>query len=183
MRKTRKGEATLGFTHWDISLPAETHNDTHKDRSPSSNTLTEASILINLQLPDAVRNDRTRRDLQGNIAVHLDVVAVLHAHLRIHVQTRCYNNCWIMLNDVNYFLMLPEMITHTLTEFPRKFFSANMPPKLHCSFFLRLMVHELVVKILSFTTASSSARFCSCFTSLCCMSTCLIQTDAGRVSQ
>lgn len=195
------------------------NRDTQHKTSPSSKTLTEASVLINLQLPDAVRNDRTRRDLQGNIAVHLDVVAVLHTHLRIHVQIRSdsepdeFRHFWmdeliitqlqeehkhklyyclldfhkIKNSEVNYLLKLEmvirlKRITHTFTEFPRKLFSPNTPPKLHCFFFFRLMVHELVVKILSFTTASSSARFCSCFTSLCCMSTCLMQRDAGRVS-
>lgn len=75
----------------DTGIHALGHSFANRDTqhtSPSSNTLTEASILINLQLPDAVRNDRTRRDLQGNIAVHLDVVAVLHTHLGTRVQTR-----------------------------------------------------------------------------------------------
>lgn len=43
--------------------------------------LTILSILSDLQLQDAVCNDGTGWDLQGNVTVCLNVCAVLHRHL------------------------------------------------------------------------------------------------------
>lgn len=44
--------------------------------------LTILSFFFDHQLEDAVRNDRTGWDLQGNVTVCLNVCAVLHTHLR-----------------------------------------------------------------------------------------------------
>lgn len=52
-----------------------------------SHTLTVLSVFFNLQFQDAVRDDCTRRDLHGNIAVYLNAVAVLHTHLGAHIYT------------------------------------------------------------------------------------------------
>ncbi|TNN88098.1 hypothetical protein EYF80_001679 [Liparis tanakae] len=52
--------------------------------------------------------------------------------------------------------------------------SHSIPWKVHCSFLVWVMEQELVVRILSFTTASTSARFSSCCTSGFCMSTSLM---------
>ncbi|KAF3854171.1 hypothetical protein F7725_022226 [Dissostichus mawsoni] len=46
---------------------------------------------------------------------------------------------------------------------------------MHCSLFFWVMEQGVVVRILSFTTASTSCRFSICFTSLFCMSTSLTQ--------
>lgn len=73
------------------------------------------------------------------------------------------------------FISLNYWKRQTLTELPSKLRRLRTPWKPHCCFLLRVTEHGLVVRIRSFTTASTSARFSSCCTSTWCMSTSLIQ--------
>lgn len=67
----------------------------------------------------------------------------------------------------------------TLTEFSSMPMSLSTPRMLHWSFLIMVTEQELVVRILSFTTASTSSRFFSCCTSTCCLSTFLKRGRSG----
>lgn len=72
------GEVGLNFPLRILAVP------THCSQLPLSDrtcTLTKVSILFNLQLQDAVRNDCAGRNLQGDVAVYFNAVAFLQAHL------------------------------------------------------------------------------------------------------
>lgn len=90
-------------------------------------TLTILSVLFNLQFQDAVRDDCTRGDLHGNIAVNLNAVAILHTHLRAHIHTHMdLRTIYKIYDDDNIYVMFLEPYC-TLTELPSMPTSPSTP--------------------------------------------------------